>query len=279
MRRHSPELVSAGSAGGNVKVLSSTTDIPAASRGRMIGQAGHSARSRARVSILEEDPDLGSGLSPEDFAAATRALVAPVMTVSGSSWDPPAYDPLTSYGMLILDGLIGRRLRVGRAVATELLSSGDILRPWEEEPLWGLSEPTLEWRVFQPTRLAVLSQELTTLIGRRPQLVVNFSARLLRRVRSASYLMAVSHQTRVEDRLMETLWYLASAWGRVTPRGTRIPFRITHEVLSEILGAQRPSVTTAFRSLSEHGLVEREPDGTFILCRPPSPVNAGAVRL
>jgi CRP/FNR family cyclic AMP-dependent transcriptional regulator len=116
--------------------------------------------------------------------------------------------------------------------------------------------------------MAVLDAAVTTLIGRRPQLIVNFSSRLLRRSRAAAYLMAVSHQNRVEDRLLETLWYLANSWGRVTPRGVRIPFRITHEALSEILGAQRPSVTTAFRSLTEQGAVTREPDGTFLLCRP-----------
>lgn len=244
-------------------MVSSTIDrtVPARDGLRALGARGTSARVR----ILEVDPDLGSGLSEQDLAAARRALVATVMEISGSRWQPPAYDPRTSYGLLILDGLIGRRLCVGRAVATELLSSGDILRPWEEVPLWGLSEPTLEWRVFQPSRVAVLGRDVTTLIGRRPQLVVNFSSRLLQRVRSAAYLMAVSHQTRVEDRLMETLWYLASTWGRVTPRGTRIPFRITHEVLSEILGAQRPSVTTAFRSLMDQGLVTRESDGTFLL--------------
>ena len=196
-----------------------------------------------------------------------RALVAPVIELHGPHWEPAESDPY-AYGLLILDGLIGRRLRVGRAVATELLSCGDIVRPWEEELLWGLSEPVLDWRVFHTTRIAILGADITTLIGRRPQLVVNFSSRLLRRVRSAAYLMAVSHQTRVEDRLMETLWYLADAWGKVTPRGVRIPFRITHEVLSEILGAQRPSVTTAFRSLTDQGLVGREPDGTFVLRDP-----------
>ena len=257
--------------------MSSTTDRPATPGERVGAQSPR--RDRAHVRVLEEDPDLAAGLSAEDLQAATRALVAPVVEINGTSWDPPAYDPRSSYGMLILDGLIGRRLRVGRAVATELLSCGDILRPWEEEPLWGLTEPTLEWRVFQPTRLAVLGHGVTTLIGRRPQLVVNFSSRLLRRVRSASYLMAVSHQTRVEDRLMETLWYLASTWGRVTPRGTRIPFRITHEVLSEILGAQRPSVTTAFRSLAEQGFVTRESDGTFVLRRPQNPSPTGPDRL
>ena len=228
-----------------------------------------------RCHILEEDPDLGAGLSETDLVAATRALVAPVLVAAGPTWVPPTYDPQTSFGLLVLEGFLGRRLRVGRAVATELLSTGDIMRPWEQ-PLFGLSEYSLDWRVFRPLRLAVLDGDVTTLIGRRPQLVVNFSSRLLRRARAAAYLMAVSHQTRVEDRLMETLWFVAQSWGRVTPRGVRIPFRVTHEVLSEILGAQRPSVTTAFRKLTEQGLVAREADGTLLLRDPASRAAARA---
>jgi CRP/FNR family cyclic AMP-dependent transcriptional regulator len=226
-----------------------------------------------RCHILREDPDLGAGLSETDMRAATRALVAPVLVASGPTWVPPTYDPQTSFGLLVLEGFLGRRLRVGRAVATELLSTGDIMRPWEQ-PLFGLSEYSLDWRVFRPLRLAVLDGDVTTLIGRRPQLVVNFSSRLLRRARAAAYLMAVSHQTRVEDRLMETLWFVAQSWGRVTPRGVRIPFRLTHEVLSEILGAQRPSVTTAFGRLIEQGLVAREADGTLLLSDPGARVPA-----
>lgn len=247
-----------------------TIGHPAEGRGNA-GRSGPGTADRgpstARCRILEQDPDLGIGLSDADFAAATRALVAPVQLLHGPHWEPPEYeqDPRTSYGVLILDGLLGRRLRVGRAVATELLSCGDILRPWEEPLLLGLTDFELDWRVFHPTRIAVLDANVTTLIGRRPQLIVNFSSRLLRRARTSAYLMAVSHQTRVENRLMQTLWYLANSWGRVTPAGVRIPFRITHEVLSEILGAQRPSVTTAFRRLASQGLVTRDADGTFLL--------------
>ncbi len=239
------------------------------------GHNGHTLHGHCR--LLDEDPDLGMGLSVEDRMAATRALVAPVLSVPGPRWQPPDYDHETAYGLLILDGLLGRRLRVGRAVATELLSCGDILRPWEEPLLWGMSEFALDWRVFHPLRLAVLDSDVTNLIGRRSQLIVNFSSRLLRRARYASYLMAVSHHTRVENRLLETLWHLANSWGRVTPRGVRIPFRITHEVLSEILGAQRPSVTTAFRKLVTQGLVTREPDGTLIV-RDPGSVERAADR-
>lgn len=219
--------------------------------------------------ILEEDPDLADGLTPEERQVATRSFRAPVITAARPRWDPPQCDPVCTYGLLLLDGLIGRRVRVGPAVATELLGPGDIVRPWEEPLLWGMMPPELDWRVFRPARIAVLDERITTLIGRRPQLVVNFSGRLLRRARSVSYLMAVTHQMRVEDKLLATLWHLASNWGRVTPEGVTLPFRLTHEVLGEIVGSQRPSVTTALRGLQRQGRVRRAERGGYILLGQP----------
>lgn len=75
-------------------------------------------RPLTRCRILDEDPDLGAGLSDEDRIAAARVLVAPVLEVTGPRWQPPEYDPQTAFGLLVLDGLLGRRLRVGRAAAT-----------------------------------------------------------------------------------------------------------------------------------------------------------------
>jgi hypothetical protein len=235
-----------------------------------IVQVGTGTAGGPLCSILEAEPDLAEGLSPEDRRTAGRAFRAPVIFAGRPRWEPPEYDPERTYGLLVLDGLLGRRVKVGPAVGMELLSSGDILRPWDEPALWGLVPPELDWRVFRPTRLAVLDERITTLIGRRPQLVINFSGRLLRRARSVAYLMAISHQTRVEDKLLATLWHLASNWGRVTTEGISIPFRLTHEVLGEILGAQRPSVTTALGRLQEAGQVKRGPDGGYVLLEDPS---------
>jgi CRP/FNR family cyclic AMP-dependent transcriptional regulator len=219
--------------------------------------------------ILKEDPDLANGLSPADRTAALALFRAPVIHVGGPRWDPPEYQPDKTFGLLVLDGLIGRRVRIGRAVGTELLSFGDVLRPWHEPIGWEMIPPELDWRIFQSARLAVLDERITTLIGRRPQLIVNFSGRLLRRARAANYLMVVSHLPRVEDRVLATLWHLASCWGRVTPRGVSIPFRLTHEVLGEIVGAHRPSVTVALQTLQANGLVERTRAGGFLLVGDP----------
>jgi CRP/FNR family transcriptional regulator, cyclic AMP receptor protein len=215
--------------------------------------------------ILAEDPELGEGLPPNVRHAAMELLRARVIVVNRPRWQPPELDPRTTYGLLVLDGLIGRRIRIGRAVSTELLSAGDILRPWEEPCLWNLIPPEVDWRVFRPTRVAILDERITKLICARPELAIAFSGRLYRRARHAEYIMAISHLPKVEHKLLATLWHLASNWGRVTLEGVYIPFRLTHEVLGEILGAKRPSVTTAMTHLQRRGEVAIGAGGGYLL--------------
>ncbi len=231
-------------------------------RGRSRGDRG---RGHQVAFILAEDPELGEGLPPNIRRAATEMLRARVILVNRPRWQPPELDPRTTYGLLLLDGLIGRRVRVGRAVSTELLSAGDILRPWEDPCLWSLIPPEVDWRVFRPTRVAILDERITRVICSRPELAIAFSGRLYRRARHAEYIMAISHLPKVEHKLMATLWHLASNWGRVTPEGVYIPFRLTHEVLGEILGAKRPSVTTAMTHLQRRGEVAIGADGGYLL--------------
>ncbi len=231
-------------------------------------------RPADHVLVLKEDPDLADGLSEADRRTALSLSRAAVIEVSGPHWSPAAYDPRKTFGLLILDGLIGRRVRIGRAVSTELLSSGDILRPWDELSEWEMIQPNLEWRVFAPTRMAILDERVTALIGRRSQLMINFSERLLRRARAATYLMVVSHLPRVEDRVQATLWHIASSWGRVTIEGIMIPFRLTHEVLGEIVGAHRPSVTVAMQTLQNRGQLTRAANGCYVLVGDPPDWNS-----
>lgn len=219
--------------------------------------------------ILREDPDLAEGLSESDRLEALLRFEAPVIEVLGPRWDPPVHPSSATFGLLVLDGLLGRRVRLGRAVATELISRGDIVRPWEETSPSELVTVEHDWRAFSPVRMAVLDTRITTLISAHPQLVVNFSARLLRRARTASYIMVAGHLLRVEDRLLATLWHLAATSGRVTPQGVMIPFRLTHEVIGEIVGAHRPSVTVAVQSLMAREKLAKGPRGSLVLLGEP----------
>lgn len=226
--------------------------------------------SRSEVAfILEEDPDLAQGLSPEDRRRASQLLRAPVITVEPGSWEPPVYNAQRTFGLLVLEGLMGRRVQMGEGVALELLSSGDILRPWDQPFEFNLIPPEVGWRVFVPSRLAILDERVTSVIGARPELVVAFSSRLLRRSRASACLRAISHLNLVEERLLAMLWHFASGWGRVTPQGFKVPFRLTHGVLAEVIGARRPSVTLAMKRLQQREEIVRAPDGSYVLTGDP----------
>jgi CRP/FNR family transcriptional regulator, cyclic AMP receptor protein len=228
-------------------------------------------RRREAAFILEEDPELAEALGPQERDDARRLLCAPVVSVARGPWSPPAVRSAGAYGLLVLDGLMVRTIRVNGGVACELLGPGDITRPWERDYLEELAsrQPT-EWQALQRTRLALLDERITALLARWPALSVAFSGRLLRRVRTLSYLLAVSHVVRVEEKLLIVLWHIAGTWGKVTPRGISIHLPLTHEMLGQMIGAKRPSVSTSMKVLQGRGLVARTDDGYLLLGDPAS---------
>ena len=83
---------------------------------------------------------------------------------------------------------------------------------------------------------------------------------------------AIAHLTRVDDRLLALLWLLAERWGRVVPGGVLVNLRLPHRTLAGMVGARRPSVTTALGQLMTRGDIERRPDGSWLLRgQPPEP--------
>ena len=85
------------------------------------------------------------------------------------------------------------------------------------------------------------------------------------RSHALTYQIAVGHMTRVDSRLLVLMWHLADRWGKVTKDGIVIPLKLTHQVLGRIVGAQRPSVTTALKALTDRGALTRAGDGSWLL--------------
>jgi CRP/FNR family transcriptional regulator, cyclic AMP receptor protein len=228
----------------------------------------HDASIIRVVRLLEVDPDLGETLSDDARRAATDLIQVRVAPIAPGAWTPPLAGPADT-GLLVLDGLMVRKVRVGTSSSTEVIGPTDLLRPGDQESLPRLLPDFTEWRVLQDCRLAVLDARVTAAIGRWPALTAAVCARFLRRSRSLAYLMAAQHFTRVTDRLLATLWHMASRWGRVTPHGTVLPFRLTHEMLGEIIGARRPTTTQAVSALERRGLLLRDEKRRLVLLGAP----------
>lgn len=222
---------------------------------------------RKLVRVLSADPDLGAKLDEETLAVAERYAVAEAVRLPAGPWsheEQPAAGP-GGLGLLVLSGLLKRGVEVANSTCAELLGQGDVLRPWEEDVGWDGAEVNAEWEVLEPVWLAVLDRRFAITAARWPELIDVLMGRSVRRSRTLAFHMALSHLTRVDVRLLALFWHLADRWGRVTPDGVVVPLPLTHQTLAALVGAQRPSVTTALGGLADSELVTRRDDGAWML--------------
>ena len=185
--------------------------------------------------VLREDADLAATLVPETRQAALEECIAPVMRLNSGHWS----GQVTGFshggiGLLVLDGLLVRRVGVDDRYGAELLGDGDLLRPWQEEDMQSTVPCTTRWQALQPTRLAVLDVRVTRRIARYPELTTRLVGRALQRSRNLAVNMAIVHQTRVDARLRILFWHLADRWGKVTRDGIVLPLGLSLATLADL---------------------------------------------
>jgi CRP-like cAMP-binding protein len=237
--------------------------------------------ARDLVRLLSADPELGEGLTAEDQERAHQQLVAGVLHVPAGRWDAssavePGGSPL---GLLIIDGLLLRDLDLGRRSSTEVLGSGDILRPWDVDSPVSELPLVARWTVLEDLTVAVLDERFLSAAVRYPPVVDALFARAARRHRGLAVRLVVNQLVRLEDRLLLAMWALAERWGRVTPDGVLVPMSLTHSALARLVGARRPSVTSALGDLARDHLLERTEDGWLLRGDPAHLVDPVTERL
>jgi CRP/FNR family transcriptional regulator, cyclic AMP receptor protein len=207
--------------------------------------------------ILEEDPDLSDGLTGERLEQAIRDCVAGTCECRAGSWTPPDErgDMQFGIGLLILDGLIARRVGVAGRFGAELLGDGDLLNPFHPHDM-GTSLPrTGRWHALRHSRMAILDSEFVLRASRHPEVVTALVARALRRSRHIATNMAIVQQPRIDLRLHMLFWELADRWGIVRQDGVHVPLQLTHATLSNLVAARRPTVTKALGELAQRSAV------------------------
>jgi CRP-like cAMP-binding protein len=228
-------------------------------------------RQRRAVALLDLDPDLAQDMSAERAAAARAHAIAAVDTLAPGDWPAEALgiaDPRGALGLLVIDGILSRDLKLGGASFTELIGEGEILRPWDSRGHQS-DPPSVGWTVLDTVRIAVLDRGFVARTARWPELTTALFTRAMNRSHSLAVQLAIRSLQRVEMRLLLQLWHLAERWGRVSPDGVVLPMQLTHRLLACLVGARRPTVTTALKELTQQGFVNRREDGTWVLRGPP----------
>jgi CRP/FNR family cyclic AMP-dependent transcriptional regulator len=221
--------------------------------------------------LLELDAELGRHLQPDRAASARLQVAVRLVSVRRGPWPVERLagaDP-RHLGLLIVDGLIGREIVADDVSSMELLGPGDVVRPWEESADFPLLRAVVRWSVLADVRLAMLDRVAAGRLVAYPEVYAALMERFSARARRMAMMQAISQINRVDRRLLTLLWHLAERWGRVTPAGVVIPLTLSHRMLAQLVGARRPTVSTAIGELMRLGEVGRTADGAWILTGAP----------
>jgi len=241
---------------------------PTVSRCDQMGHTPAMDAAASRIRLLEIDPDLGLYLSGEALAEA-RLLLLSVISVTREDEHalPSILARHDAFAAIVLTGMVLEQIQVGEHVGMRLLGPGDIVSPGGVDRSMLVSD--LSARVLAGTRLAPLGSELLLAAQRWPGLTRGMYARFVQQADRLATQLVICQLPRVDQRLHALMWLLAESWGRVTPAGTTLPLKLTHDVLGALIGARRPTVTLALRELTERGALVRQDQG-WLLLEPPT---------
>jgi len=233
--------------------------------------------STQHVSLLTLDPDLGQLLPADRRRSAERDVLVRVHGLPVGEWPTARLgeaDP-AHLGLLVIEGMLAREVVVADTVSAELVGTGDLVRPWQLADEHRLLQADVRWMVLTPTRLAVLDARAASTLARYPEITTVFIDRLNERARRLATTQAISQLNRVDRRLMALLWHLAERWGRVVPGGIAVPLALSHRLLAQLVGARRPTVSTALGELRRNGALTRRDDGTWVITGDPVGLPTG----
>ena len=217
-------------------------------------------------------PDLDIFLSDEELEQASQ-LVVPVCTIDAAGCDiERLLVERDAFAASLVDGMLVQRMLLRTQIGLRLLAPGDIVvRDTDGDSDSGMHSGVPEsstYEVIGEARLVLFDDHLLLAAHRCPRLLSALLLHLGQQTRRVTSQMMICQLPRVEDRVLAMMWLLADTWGRVTPAGTFLGLRLTHQSLGELVGARRPTVTLALKQLTDRGALRRHQRGWLLLERP-----------
>lgn len=223
------------------------------------------------IAVFDRDPDLLEGMDEATARHLRTRMAARRLWAERGPWHPAiGIEEQTGHlGLLVIDGLLVRTLRLAGRECSEVVGPGDLIRPWDGDDFGGSVECASDWRVLEPAMMASLDRRFAASVARWPTISCALLARSTRRSRALVYQATIAHVRRAETRLLLALWHLADRWGRVTPRGVVVPVPLTHQLLAQLTCLRRPTVSAGLAQLAQAGELSPLLGGGWLLHGPP----------
>jgi CRP/FNR family transcriptional regulator, cyclic AMP receptor protein len=169
--------------------------------------------------------------------------------------------------VLLLSGIVARTTEFEDGGASELLGEGAVVFPpgsGRQDQL-GMPGHHVRFEALERSRVGIVDPELLAGLAELPELVGALLAGRGRQDAERAAMHAVCRLVGVDRRLLALFRLLAARRGRPTPDGVAVPIAVPHRLLADLVGARRPTVTTALRDLRQSGELRRLNDGTWLL--------------
>ncbi len=241
--------------------------FPLPVRGESAGRRASSRRQPGRYCYLfDVDEELAGVLDLRMRLVARPLATARVEEISAGEFDlvPLLAQLRNGLGLLLVKGVVALDVQVGDRTASELVGAGDLLAPWTSADDVVLLASESYSRALVRTQIAVLDEAFAERIRPWPQIVHALLRRAVRRAMELNVHRAATCHPRADARIALLLWHLAERWGVVAADGIVVPLPLTHRLIGQLVGAERPSVSHALARLSAAGLVTRKASGLVL---------------
>jgi len=219
----------------------------------------------ATISLADVWPEIVGLMAPDDRQVVRDTLVVPAMYAKGGELGTLLATAPSAFDFVIVDGIVLKQTHYAGRDSLELLGPGDVLAPPLTPTRQAEVRATSTYQAHGRATLAVIEGYFRAAARRWPQLSDVLHDRLARQTHRASAHLAVLHIARAEDRIRALFSDLAERFGHVTPDGIKIDVDLTHDLIGQLIGSRRPTVTLALERLSVANELTKHHDGRWQL--------------
>jgi CRP/FNR family cyclic AMP-dependent transcriptional regulator len=226
--------------------------------------ASAAADRRTRVALLRVDAGLRAAIPKDQLDVAERLVIVRGRELGPGTWTPESRAAHTAvFAALLIRGLVTHETTIAGRRSAELLGPGDVFHPWRA---FDAAVPgTSRWAADSTALIALLDGRFLAAARRWPPLFGVIHERLAEQLERGSARAAIMVLPRVEQRVLGLFWLLAERWGTVCREGVVVGLALTHELIGQLIGAQRPTVSLALQALAHDGLVHRTAHDAWLL--------------